>query len=106
MLPALIEHDGVIHFSFMTDEGFHLVCPISVADRKVRQIGTPKSPLHPDGYSLLAWGKLVEDTLRATGQWQAVLTFMAHQVDAAITAGNPVLRKKQEKLASMPRYPL
>lgn len=78
--PALIEHEGVIHFSFLTDEGFHLVCPVSVTDRKVRHIGTPKPPLPPDGYFLLAWGKRVEQTLRAAGQWMPVLQFMSAQI--------------------------
>lgn len=96
-VPALIEYQGIVHFSLLTDGGFNLICPVSISNRKVRQIGTPAPPLPAEGYHLLAWGKLVEDTMRATGQWEAILTFMATQMNTAVRTRTPGLRRKYAK---------
>lgn len=103
-IPALIEYEGVVHFSLIRKDGFNLVCPVSIADRKIRQIGTPAPPLPPKGYHLLACGKLVEDTMRATGQWEAILIFMSDQMLTAVRTRTPGLRRKYAKWQAMAKH--
>ena len=84
-IPALIEYEGVVHFSLIRKDGFNLVCPVSIADRKIRQIGTPAPPLPPKGYHLLACGKLVEDTMRMRPHSWADIAAWAARI--SLTAG-------------------
>lgn len=110
-IPALIEYQGCIHFSLIGKDGFDLICPVASnkvrpigwrADRQSERLGTPPPESSPEGYTLLAAGKLVEDTLRASGQWMDVLTFMAGQIEFAIQTRTPAAKRKhlrqQEKM--------
>ncbi len=98
-VPALIEYPTSIWFCILEDDKFIKVAevaggvteltgyrPKSVRELRDRRKQQPK---------LLCVGRLAEETVKATGQWPALLTLMAAQMERIFQAGRKPLTKKQ-----------
>lgn len=98
-VPALIEYPTSIWFCILEDDKFIKVAevaggvselegyrPKSVRELRDRRKQRPK---------LLCVGRLAEETVKATGQWDALLRLMAAQMEKVFDTGRKPLTKKQ-----------
>lgn len=105
-VPALVEYPTSIWFCILEDDKFIKVAevaggvtelagykPKSVRELRDRRRQQPK---------LLCVGRLAEETVKATGQWPALLRLMAAQMERIFIVGNPKIAKLHKAARDWP----
>lgn len=87
IVPALIEYPTSIWFCLLEDDKYIKVAEVAggvtelagYKPKSLKQV-RDRSRMAP---RLLCTGRLAEETVKATGQWPALLHLMAHQIEKA-----------------------
>lgn len=99
-VPALIEYPTSIWFCILEDDSFIKVAEVAGGVTELDGY-RPKSLKQVRGRDrqrprLLCVGRLAEETVKATGQWPALLRLMAAQMEKIFTVGNFKPPKKRK----------